>query len=353
MLSKFIYNDCFKKIPYTGNVYELHPKGELRNTYTKKTARRHTGDDGIVRVTTDTGEWFDDYPLSVLLAIVHRNTNLPFRLLAQLEVIYKDGKLSNFGLYNTVWKSPLGKLMHPDFSGFCYIPGYSRYLIDKDGQLLSPTKGELLSPYSDQNGYLMFGVQPDVGPRTIVGQHRLLALAWLEYPGNVDKLDVNHIDTNKSNNQLDNLEWATRSRNNYHAHENGLSNSTPVKVRDIITNEVTTYYSRQEAGRRLDLDGETIRQRIENGKDGRVYSGLQFKNGDDETPWVIEENLSDYRQAVVGKKVSVSSKSRHVDQTFPSITKAAQFLGMRPATLLYHLKRSDDFEISDYKVSVL
>jgi hypothetical protein len=54
--------------------------------------------------------------------------------------------------------------------------------------------------------------------------HRLVAYAFLY---NV-KEQVNHIDGNKLNNHLDNLEWVSQSENMKHAHNTGL-----LKVRDM------------------------------------------------------------------------------------------------------------------------
>lgn len=55
-----------------------------------------------------------------------------------------------------------------------------------------------------------------------VSVHRLLALAFIPNPKNYET--VNHIDGNKQNNSLNNLEWCSRTENIYHAMDNGLHN---------------------------------------------------------------------------------------------------------------------------------
>jgi hypothetical protein len=53
--------------------------------------------------------------------------------------------------------------------------------------------------------------------------HRLVALTFLSNPDN--KPQVNHIDGNKLNNHIDNLEWVTASENLQHAWDTGLNES--------------------------------------------------------------------------------------------------------------------------------
>jgi DNA-binding transcriptional regulator YiaG len=61
------------------------------------------------------------------------------------------------------------------------------------------------------------------GTRKTMRVHRLVAMAFIGKPY---KEMVNHIDGNKINNSVDNLEWATRSENGLHAYSTGLKSST-------------------------------------------------------------------------------------------------------------------------------
>ena len=58
--------------------------------------------------------------------------------------------------------------------------------------------------------------------------HRLVAIAFIPNPNNYPM--INHIDGNKQNNSLNNLEWCTYSHNNSEAYRLGLNLGTSKKV---------------------------------------------------------------------------------------------------------------------------
>jgi len=77
--------------------------------------------------------------------------------------------------------------------------------------------------------------------------HRLVAVTFINNPDN--KLTVNHIDKNKHNNNLDNLEWATYSEQALHSKNVNSNNNRGIWQIDIKTNEkIKKYDTIKEAG---------------------------------------------------------------------------------------------------------
>lgn len=66
-------------------------------------------------------------------------------------------------------------------------------------------------PYKNRNGYLITKLSKDKKRKTVF-VHVLLMTTFKPVP-NMDMLEVNHIDHNKLNNNLDNLEWCTHKEN--------------------------------------------------------------------------------------------------------------------------------------------
>lgn len=62
--------------------------------------------------------------------------------------------------------------------------------------------------------------------------HRLKAIVFI--PNIENKEQVNHIDGNKSNNDLSNLEWVTRSENMRHAYRIGLLKDHPFVGKSLM-----------------------------------------------------------------------------------------------------------------------
>ena len=88
------------------------------------------------------------------------------------------------------------------------------YIVCSDGKIFSP-RGRQLSKNTKQSGYIRVYINGK--PRLL---HRLIAEAFIPNPDN--KPEVNHIDGNKHNNDISNLEWCTHHENMSHAWNTGL-----------------------------------------------------------------------------------------------------------------------------------
>ena len=125
---------------------------------------------------------------------------------------------------------------------FLPVKGYDRYLIDENGNAIVACTGAVV-PWHKSNGYLFSRLVNNNGVRRSVGQHRAIALAYLDKPVTESRLTVNHKNGIKNDNRVDNLEWVTYSENNRHAYDTGLrKDSIHVSVTNLSTG-LKNYFS--------------------------------------------------------------------------------------------------------------
>lgn len=99
------------------------------------------------------------------------------------------------------------------------IRGYPNYKVDEHGNIYNK-RGKCLKPNKNQKGYLRVYLYDNNHIRKSFCIHRLVATAFIPNPNNLP--EVNHKDTNKENNSIENLEWCTGSENIRHAIEKGV-----------------------------------------------------------------------------------------------------------------------------------
>ena len=90
------------------------------------------------------------------------------------------------------------------------IDGYINYQVSNLGRVRNSNTGRILTGSRNSFGYLTVSLSKDKSSST-QSVHRLVAREFLENPGN--KTSVDHIDRDKTNNNITNLRWATQSEN--------------------------------------------------------------------------------------------------------------------------------------------
>lgn len=120
------------------------------------------------------------------------------------------------------------------------IKGYEDlYEVSDLGNVRNKASGKLLKPFRDRGGYLRVDLCNGIRKSKLI--HRLVAQVFLPNPLNLPQ--VNHIDENKSNNNVDNLEWCTAQYNI------DYSQSKSVNQYSLDGIYIATYKSIKEAER--------------------------------------------------------------------------------------------------------
>lgn len=134
------------------------------------------------------------------------------------------------------------------------IPNYEGlYQASNFGRIKSKTK--ILKPNYTQNGYLKVNLSKN-GKSTTFLVHLLVARTFFGYK----ELQVDHKDTNKSNNHLDNLEYVTQQENIIRAWNNNLIPKKENKIDqyELNGNYIKTWFNCGDIEKTLNLDHSNI-----------------------------------------------------------------------------------------------
>ena len=115
------------------------------------------------------------------------------------------------------------------------IEGFPNHQVSNLGNVRNWKSGIVLSTAPSGWGYCHVMLWKD-GKAHTKYNHVMAAKAFVE--GYHDGLEANHKDGDKSNNNVENLEWVTKGQNNQHALDSGLRNSRGTKVQIIETGEI-------------------------------------------------------------------------------------------------------------------
>lgn len=133
------------------------------------------------------------------------------------------------------------------------IPNYEGlYKISNLGDIMSIRRKRLIKSDKRKDGYIQVHLTKNKKMKNFL-LHRLVAITFIENPNNYEF--INHIDGNKENNSLNNLEWCDRSYNILHAYNNELiKKRKKVEQYDKNNNLLNIYTSIMEASKKTNID---------------------------------------------------------------------------------------------------
>ena len=139
------------------------------------------------------------------------------------------------------------------------VNGFGKYLISEDGTIISLTTNKPICQWIDNVGYLQVVLKRDK-KKYYRRVHRLVAEQFLPNPHNLPQ--VNHINGDKRDNALSNLEWTDNKINTQHGYDNGLyhskKRSIKIEIYDLNNNYINTYKSIRETATMLGINRKTL-----------------------------------------------------------------------------------------------
>lgn len=134
------------------------------------------------------------------------------------------------------------------------VKGWDKYEVSNLGNIRRDGKNKKLSPAG--NGYYVVRLSQD-GRITSKSVHRIVAEAFLPL---VDgKNYVNHIDCNRLNNNVNNLEWCTFQENEIHAWKHGRKEKIRQTSKENIKKAQANAYKNKIKVIQIDFDGNIIK----------------------------------------------------------------------------------------------
>ncbi len=103
----------------------------------------------------------------------------------------------------------------------------NNYSVSNFGRLRNNKTSKIIKGYKNKQGYVMAHISDD-GVGVSKSIHRFVATAFIPNP--LNKIQVDHIDGNRSNNNAYNLRWATQSENQQNR---GIQSNNEAKVKGI------------------------------------------------------------------------------------------------------------------------
>lgn len=213
---------------------------------------------------------------------------------------------------------------------FYPIKNFPDYSISKDGLVISWITKRILKEHISASGYKAVSIKGN--GRNIQHVHRLLAETFIPNPENLP--EVNHIDGNKLNNSLDNLEWISGCNNIRHAFTHNLCVSEAAcdyealdyYIQRLLTEPKLTWSS---LAREMDIsDPSTLRKLIKR--------DLYRRNREDLWEKLTNEINKKGHEVTSNKVVIVDPQGR--ENIFTSQAEAAKWLGVSCANVCRSIK---------------
>lgn len=206
------------------------------------------------------------------------------------------------------------------------------YSVSDNGEVRKDTTNRLMK-LQIQQGYSHVTIQINRKPKRF-RVHRLVAEAFIPNPDG--KPYVNHIDGNRQNNSVTNLEWVTPAENTRHAVDTGLM--LPTRERAVVQfsldgEKIAEYVSISAAARKTNSKDEKICLCCQLQREQHNGYQWRYKNECGEKLQKIKEYTTKPK-----KVAQINPKTGEVIAIYNSMTQAAKAVGGTQSAITHVIK---------------
>jgi hypothetical protein len=199
-------------------------------------------------------------------------------------------------------------------------PGpFSRYLATREGQVYNIMIGREVSG-CEREGYLFIRIQSDNRENTLLNKSRLVYLCFNpSFDINNDKIIIDHIDEDRSNNNIANLRQGHRGDNNQWSYDINptrainMGDSNKIGVEIIQNGAIKLVHGTQEAAAALGITSSRMFRYISTGKEFEdKHIRYKFEDTPNATWWRVKEYTHSVPDALQGLEGLIVSDSGSV-----------------------------------------
>ncbi len=257
----------------------------------------------------------------------------------------------------------------PGIEGFFYFPLDRCLAVNRNSEILNIKTGKILpSKINKSNGGHYVYLSTPGSKTKAYFSHRVVALTFIGRPSRHlnkehSRLDVNHVDGDRNNNDIGNLEWVTGKENCLHARDSGLKKDNfKILVKCIVSGVITISISGDQCAKDHKISKHTLHKHLKSGntlkfhKDGYLFryqsDGEWPKNHPDEIKefHIGNELGNNTRRFGVIAIHDLVTGNRFISDTITNITNA---LKLSYNSLARKLSKSDYFVLGNYQFKVV
>lgn len=195
------------------------------------------------------------------------------------------------------------------------IPGFDGYYVSNLARVRSDKLRKVILAQRIYGGYLWVGMIDNDGKNRLRVVHRLVADAFIPNPEN--KPEIDHINTIRNDNRIENLRWVTHSEN--------------------CRNELSLERYRKRKGENSPRYGKKASDETK-AKLRASHFGKRFS---EEYKAKLREDYATGKRVIVNKRpVALYDKNDNIIKIWDSARDASREFGISPSNICWHLKNN-------------